>query len=105
MVLGQLPSKDNSPPNKNKAQPLPTGATTPTIIPHQDNSPLRPLPQNKNTSLVNHSSGPIPVRWGIVLVGICQDTHSDYSLITTGKNLCGFSDGEDPVGNQYRVAQ
>ena len=28
-VLGQLPTKDNSPPDRNKAQPLPTGTTIP----------------------------------------------------------------------------
>ena len=29
LVLGQLPTEDNSPPDKNKAQPLPTGTTIP----------------------------------------------------------------------------
>ena len=43
------PQEDNSPPDKNKAQPLPTGTTIPRTIPHQDNSPLGPLPQNKTT--------------------------------------------------------
>ena len=33
------PHEDNSPPDKNKAQPLPT-RTMPRTIPHQDNSPL-----------------------------------------------------------------
>ena len=37
------PHEDNSPPDKNKAQPLPTGTTIPRTIPHQDNSPLGPL--------------------------------------------------------------
>ena len=36
MVLGQLPTKHNFPPDKNKAQPLPTGTTIPRTIPHQD---------------------------------------------------------------------
>ena len=45
-VLGQLPTKDNSPPDKYKAQPL---TTIPTTIPHQENSPLGPLPRNKTT--------------------------------------------------------
>ena len=52
MVLGQLPTKENSPPEKNKSQPLPTGTTIPRTspqTPHQDNSPLGPLPQNKTT--------------------------------------------------------
>ena len=48
-VLGQLPTKDNSQPDKNNAHPLPTGTTIPRTIPHQDNSPLGPLPQNKTT--------------------------------------------------------
>ena len=33
-VLGQLPTKDNSPPVKTIAQPLPTGTTIPRTIPH-----------------------------------------------------------------------
>ena len=68
-VLGQLPMRTIPPPDKNKAQPLPTRTTIPRTIPHQDNSPLGPLPRNKN-----HSSGPKPVRWGIVLLGSCRDT-------------------------------
>ena len=35
-VLGQLPTEDNSPPDKNKAQLLPTWTMIPTTIPHQD---------------------------------------------------------------------
>ena len=41
------PHEDNSPPDKNKAQPLPTRTTIPRTIAHQDNSPLGPLPRNK----------------------------------------------------------
>ena len=55
------PHEDNSPPDKNKAQPLATRTTIPRTIPHQDNSPLGPLPQNKT-----HSSGP-----KLVTVGNC----------------------------------
>ena len=74
-VLGQLPTKDNSPPAKNKAQSLPNGTTIPRTIPHQDNSPLGPLPRSKT----NHKSNTCTV--GIVLVGSCPDTHSDvYSF-------------------------
>ena len=36
------PHEDNSPPDKNKAQPLHTRTTIPMTIPHQDNSPLGP---------------------------------------------------------------
>ena len=44
------PHEDNSPPDKNKAQPLPTRTTIPRTIPHQDNShALGPLPRNKTT--------------------------------------------------------
>ena len=43
------PHEDNSPPDKNKGQPLPTRTTIPRTIPHQDNSPLGPLPRNKTT--------------------------------------------------------
>ena len=65
-VLGQLPTEDKSPPDKNKAQSLPTGTTIPRTIPHQDNSPLGP--QNKPTH-----QDQIPVWWGIVQVGSCPD--------------------------------
>ena len=47
MVLGQLPIKDNPPPDKNKAQPMPTGTIIPRNIRHQDTSPLNQLPRNK----------------------------------------------------------
>ena len=40
------PHEDNSPPDKNEAQPLPTRTTIPRTTPHQDNSPLGPLPWN-----------------------------------------------------------
>ena len=43
------PHEDNSPPYKNKAQPLPTRTAIPRNIPHQDNAPLGPLPRNKTT--------------------------------------------------------
>ena len=43
------PHEDNSPPDKNKVQPLPTRTTIPRTIPHQDNSPVGPLPRNKTT--------------------------------------------------------
>ena len=43
------PHEDNSPPDKNKTQPLPTRTTIPRTISHQDNSPLGPLPWNKTT--------------------------------------------------------
>ena len=50
VLLGQLdPHEDNSPPDNNKAQPLPTRTTIPRTTPHQDNSPLGPLPRNKAT--------------------------------------------------------
>ena len=48
-VLRQLPTNDNSPPDKNKAHPLPNKTVNLRTIPHQDNSPLGPLPRNKTT--------------------------------------------------------
>ena len=51
------------------AQPLPTRTT----IPIKDHSPLRLLPTRTTTTQENHSSGPIPLQWGIVLVGRCPD--------------------------------
>ena len=65
-VLGQLPTGDNSPSDKNKAQLLPTRATIPRTTPHLDNSPPdhRPISSGKN-----HSSGPISTWWGAQAYG------------------------------------
>ena len=63
------PHEDNSPPDRNKAQPLPNRTTVPRTIPHQDNSPLGPLPWNKTTHQDQKN-----LRWGIVLLGSCPDT-------------------------------
>ena len=38
-VLGEFPTKDDSPPDENKSQPLSTGTTISRTIPHKDNSP------------------------------------------------------------------
>ena len=62
------PHEDNSPPDKNKAQPLPTRTTIPRTIPHQDNSPLGPLPRNKTTHQdQNLYSGELS-SWGVVQI-------------------------------------
>ena len=68
-VLGQLPTGDHSPLDKNKVQLLLTRTTIPRTIPHEDNSSPGPLLTRTTTNQSNHSSGPIHVRWGIVLVG------------------------------------
>ena len=72
MVLGQLPTMDNSPSDKNKPQPLPTGTMIPRTIPHQNNSPLGPLPQNKTTHqdqyLHVHVYGGELSWWGVVRI-------------------------------------
>ena len=69
LVLGQLPmTEDNSPPNKNKAQPLPTRTTIPRTIPHQDNSPLGPLPRNKTTHQDQNLYGGELSSWGVVRI-------------------------------------
>ena len=67
-VLGQLPTKYNSPPDKNKAQPLPTGTTIPRTNPHQDNSPLGPLPRNKTTHQDQYQYGGELSWWGVVRI-------------------------------------
>ena len=47
MVLGQLPTGDNSPLDKNKAQLLPNRTTTPRRTPHKDHyQPVKPLGTN-----------------------------------------------------------
>ena len=65
-VLGQLPTKDNSQPDKYKAHPLPTGTTIPRTIAHQDNSPLGPLPRNKTTHQDQYMYGGELSWWGVV---------------------------------------
>ena len=76
MVRGQLPTKDNSPPDKNKAQPLHTGTTIPRTIPHQDNSPLGPL-YHGIKPLIRTNTCTV----GIVLVGSCPDTlFNDFDI-------------------------
>ena len=62
------PNEDNSPPDKNKAQPLPTRTTIPRTIPHQDNSPLGPLPRNKTTHQDQNLYGGELSSWGVVRI-------------------------------------
>ena len=62
-VLGQLPTGDNSPPNKNKAHLLPTRTTNPRTIPQQNNSPphhykpVKPLLRTKYSRVGNGPGG------------------------------------------------
>ena len=60
------PHEDNSPPDKNKAQSLPTRTTIPRTIPHQDNSPLGPLPRNKTTHQDQNLYGGELSSWGVL---------------------------------------
>ena len=60
------PHEDNSPPDKNEAQPLPTRTTIPRTIPHQDNSPLGSLPRNKTTHQDQNLYGGELSSWGVV---------------------------------------
>ena len=62
------PHEDKSPPDKNKAQPLPTRTTIPRTIPHQDNSPLGPLPRNKTTHQDQNLYGGELSSWGVVRI-------------------------------------
>ena len=62
------PHEDNFPPDKNKAQPLPTRTTIPRTIPHQDNSPLGPLPRNKTTHQDQNLYGGELSSWGVVRI-------------------------------------
>ena len=70
MVVGSrtTPHEDNSPPDKTKAQPLPTRTTIPRTIPHQDNSPLGPLPRNKTTHQDQNLYGGELSSWGVVRI-------------------------------------
>ena len=63
-----IPHEDNSPPDKNKAQPLPTRTTIHRTIPHQDNSPLGPLPRNKTTHQDQNLYGGELSSWGVVRI-------------------------------------
>ena len=67
------PHEDNSPPDKNKAQPLPTRTTIPRTIPHQDNSPLGPLPWNKTTHQDQNLYGGELSSWGVVRIRLEKD--------------------------------
>ena len=64
----KTPHEDNSPPDKNKAQPLPTRTTIPRTIPHQDNSPLGPLPRNKTNHQDQNLYGGELSSWGVVRI-------------------------------------
>ena len=66
-VLGQLPTGDNSPPDKHKAQLLPTSTTIPRATPHQDHYQLvKPLIK---TNIYNGGDCP----------GGCPDTKYMYN--------------------------
>ena len=69
-VLGQLPMRTIIPHQINKAQPLPTRTTIPRTIPHQDNSPLGPLPRNKTTHQDQNLNGGELSSWGVVRIRI-----------------------------------
>ena len=74
------PHEDNSQPDKNKAQPLPTRTTIiPRTIPHQDNSPLGPLPRNKTTHQDQNLYGGELSSWGVVQIRlqICMYVDND----------------------------
>ena len=73
------PHEDNWIPHqiKIKAQPLPTRTTIPRTIPHQDNSPLGPLPRNSSSfvsiiSEFSHMFGQALAQWRSLLISSCQ---------------------------------
>ena len=68
------PHEDNSPPDKNKFQPLPTRTTIPRTIPHQDNSPLGPLPRNKTTHQDQNLYGGELSSWGVVRIRLSESS-------------------------------
>ena len=78
VVLGQLPTKDNSSPVKNKAQP--TGTTIPRSISNQDNSPLGPLPQNKTTHQDQNLYDEELSWWGVVRIWTVVHVCVQYSV-------------------------
>ena len=68
LVLGQLPTGDNSPPDKDKAQLLPTRTTLPRTSPHQDqNQPINPLMRTNAYMVGNCPSGELS-RYGLTSV-------------------------------------
>ena len=64
------PHQEQFPTGKNKAQSLPTGTTIPRTIPHQDKSPLGPLPWNKTIHQDQYLYGGILSWWGVVWIRI-----------------------------------
>ena len=78
-VLGQLPTKDNFPPDKNKAQPLPTGPTIPMSIPSRTTPHLDHFHGIKPLIKTNYLYGEELSWWGVVRIRI--KTHN-ISIIT-----------------------
>ena len=75
-VLGQLPMRTI--PHQIKIKPNhcpPVLTTIPRTIPHQDNSPQGPLPQNKNTHQDQNLHGGQLSSWGVVQI---RSTRSGY---------------------------
>ena len=81
-VLGQMPTGDSSPPNKNKAHLLPTRTTIPRTIPHQDNF----KPGSKTTLQEQYVYGGIHGElswWGVVRIQVLAiPIHNSYSTDT-----------------------
>ena len=82
------PHEDNSPPDKNIAQPLPTRTTIPRTIPHQDNPPLGPLPRNKTTHQDQNLYGEELSSWRVVRIRTLQQTGTKEHL--TRHTFCGM---------------
>ena len=70
MVLWQLPTVGNSPPDNTTAQLLPTGPLWAEVF----FLALGQLSIRTTTNHENYSPGPIPTWWGIVLMMSCPDT-------------------------------
>ena len=68
MVLGQLPMRTNPHQIKIKPNHCPPGQQSLGLFPHQDNSPLGPLPRNKTTHQDQKLNGGELSSWGVIQI-------------------------------------
>ena len=88
-VLGQLPMRTIPHQIKIKPNHYPPGPQIPRTIPHQDNSPLGPLPQNKTTLQdQNLCGGELLSSWGVVRIQLTTYTPNPNYLIAIQLGHC-----------------
>ena len=81
MVLGQLPTGNNSPPDENKAQLLPSRTTISRTTPHQDHyQPVKPFIRTNTCSVRNCPGRELSGYRD--LLGLCQ-YHIQHNALNT----------------------